>query len=278
MEKKKISIDQLAVEITRWCNMSCAHCLRGDRQLVDISKNTIDNFLERVKEISTITFTGGEPACNVSGMRNFLAACRKRNIPVYGFYLVTNGKVVPDSFLRAVDEWDNYCMKCDYGKVSGSIKADEAIRVVSWMQQRIKDFMSGLALSLDEWHEPIPLKNIMRLMSRRAFVTDKMIKTGDSSLIYMGRATQMPEKCMDEISPAYYEHDYSTEQTDPAGGDIIEQLYLNAKGGLLYSCDLSYEKQEEFVYANVQEEDWVESLVKNSHRRYMEMAESYQGY
>lgn len=32
MEKKKLQLNEFAIEITRKCNMKCAHCLRGEAQ------------------------------------------------------------------------------------------------------------------------------------------------------------------------------------------------------------------------------------------------------
>ena len=64
-----ISYGNLCLEITRRCNMACAHCLRGDAQNVDMSHEIIDRALENVLSIGSLTFTGGEPSLNVDAMR-----------------------------------------------------------------------------------------------------------------------------------------------------------------------------------------------------------------
>ena len=54
---------KVVIEVTRRCNMNCAHCLRGDAQNLDISIDVIDRFFDAFAngaDISTITFTGGE--------------------------------------------------------------------------------------------------------------------------------------------------------------------------------------------------------------------------
>ena len=72
----------VVIEITRRCNMCCAHCLRGDAEAVDIQERYID-----------------------------VNAVRERNISVGSFYMVTNGKAVDKMVELALAslEWWNYC-------------------------------------------------------------------------------------------------------------------------------------------------------------------------
>lgn len=256
----KISIDQLVVEITRKCNMACAHCLRGDTQDLDIQPAFIDALLENVKEIYNVTFTGGEPALNPGALEYFLSRCQALGVLVHGFYIVTNGKVVPERFLAAVDALDVYAMACMFKPKDIPIQGDDAIHMVSGIRSEYTECAFGLALSLDDYHEPIPAGNIMRLMTRQSFCMDKMQNSGTSNLLRMGRAEHMADAREMEPLEVNYGHDYSQE----VGEQRIENLYLNAKGGLLYHCDLSYEKQERMVYANVMDKGWVQSLAKNS--------------
>ena len=61
-------LDNIAIEVTRKCNMGCEHCLRGNAQNMDIDFGYIDSFLNDVSSIGTITFSGGEPALNVEAI------------------------------------------------------------------------------------------------------------------------------------------------------------------------------------------------------------------
>lgn len=49
------------VEITRRCNLKCAHCSCGDAQSLDISKEIIDRIFVEAKDCDEISLTGGEP-------------------------------------------------------------------------------------------------------------------------------------------------------------------------------------------------------------------------
>jgi len=60
-----MNIDNLIIEITRKCNFTCDHCLRGEAQNKDIDHKVIDALLDNnIEYISNITFTGGEPSLN----------------------------------------------------------------------------------------------------------------------------------------------------------------------------------------------------------------------
>lgn len=66
----------VVIEVTRRCNMCCAHCLRGDAEAVDIQERYIDAFLDSFANagyISSLTFTGGEISLNIPAIRYTLA-------------------------------------------------------------------------------------------------------------------------------------------------------------------------------------------------------------
>ena len=65
-QDKKLSFANLAIEVTRKCNMHCAHCMRGDAQNADISEGKLSKFLSQVNFIGSLTITGGEPTLNVN--------------------------------------------------------------------------------------------------------------------------------------------------------------------------------------------------------------------
>ena len=67
------------IEVTRRCNMCCAHCLRGDAESIDIQEKYIDAFLDSFEKgayISSLTFTGGEISLNIPAIRYTLKAVK----------------------------------------------------------------------------------------------------------------------------------------------------------------------------------------------------------
>lgn len=92
MEKKKLRLNEFAIEITRKCNMKCAHCLRGEAQKKDIHKKYITKALEDISSIGSLTITGGEPTLNIPAIRFILEELKRLEIPVSNFYIVVNGR------------------------------------------------------------------------------------------------------------------------------------------------------------------------------------------
>ena len=61
MMEKQYEYAGIWIELTRRCNLQCAHCLCGESQNVDISTEIIDRIFVDVKDCGHIVLTGGEP-------------------------------------------------------------------------------------------------------------------------------------------------------------------------------------------------------------------------
>ena len=88
------NINDLVIEVTRRCNMSCDHCLRGDAQNKDIDIAYIESLIKQVNYIHAIAFTGGEPSLNVSAIEQTLNLCKQYNVSVGSFYMPLMGKIL----------------------------------------------------------------------------------------------------------------------------------------------------------------------------------------
>lgn len=246
---KKVEAYQVILEITRQCNMNCSHCLRGDSQNIKISHEIIDKTLAGISDISYLTFTGGEPALNVEAMEYTLQVCKEKEIPVHGFYLVTNGKLVTDRFLKVISDWKVYCDICNY-YLPEYLCHEELKEFRSILEE---EQYTGLALSSDIYHEEIPLENILKLNQFSFFKFDKFAGK-KFVLINMGRAENLKYAEKREIPE--YELNANCFETS----DFLGEIYVNAKGDILSCCDISYEKQEIYKKGSVLNENWIELL------------------
>ncbi len=216
--KKCLNMQNFIVEVTRRCNMSCAHCLRGDAQDTDLNLDRLDHFLDSVNAIDTITFTGGEPTLNVPAIAAILQKCKAKNIPVREFYLVTNGKQVSDAFLTTMIEWYAYCIECG-GEPD----------------------MCGVALSKDMFHQAIDPVNRLKLSAFSFFRdTDKKTDWNRLPLLNLGRAK--------DIS-AFRKHEHKVYmpvvEIDADTLDVVDgSVTFTVKGDLLGDCDYEYENTE----------------------------------
>ena len=118
---KELYIKNLCIEITRRCNMRCAHCMRGNAEAVDISLRHITNLLRHVRYIHHFNITGGEPSLNVRAIRHILERVRAYDITVNDFYIVTNGSATSRSeeFIEACAALYEYQQETEQGPGSG---------------------------------------------------------------------------------------------------------------------------------------------------------------
>jgi hypothetical protein len=226
-----LQFDSLAVEVTRRCNMQCAHCLRGEAENVDINCAYIRKLLAKTDKIGTVTFTGGEPSLAVDKIRLFREICAEYGVDVYGFYVVTNGKEVTSEFLREMMEWYVYVADC--GGDSDSC---------------------GLALSKDNFHEKIPDKNERLLRAMSFFREDKFSNFKDIPLLDLGRSRGLVS--YQKRDPKYY-----GVAIERDGNNILfeDTVTLTAEGNLLSDCDYEYDTMEDLAFGHV---DDLEALLK----------------
>lgn len=206
------------IEITRRCNMTCAHCLRGNAQNRNISDEVLDKFFSKIEGIGDLTITGGEPSIAVDRIRAVLAAAKKHNVTIENFYIATNAKQVTNDFLLSIMELYCYC-------------SDNEMSMVNY--------------SNDDYHDTIKEDNIKKL-SVLKFVSPKYeagILQGLDYEINEGRAK---ENCIGnrEETPKVKKHndieDFIFEET--ISSEL--ELYLNCKGNLVAGCDWSYKSQD----------------------------------
>lgn len=237
---KKINISEMIIETTRRCNMHCAHCMRGESENKDLPDKYLKNTLKQINAIDSIVFTGGEPTLNIACMTNTLNYCKEYKIPVYSFYVVTNGKEITDEFLTTMIRWYTYCIQC-YGEPE----------------------ICGVALSKDDYHDPIPPENEAKLRALSFYRPDDKDTRNWShpSLLNLGRARNirnvpLRERLKSEPTVETYDDTITVSEcpiTLTVNGDIIlEGDYEYDNIDDIYLC--RYDKLTETI-ENIAEKD-----------------------
>ena len=96
----------LMIEVTRRCNFSCGHCLRGEAQNKDLDIFKFRRYLidEDIKYINHLTITGGEPLMAVKQLKEIAAELRWGNVGLGTVYIATNGSYFTPEAMEAVYE------------------------------------------------------------------------------------------------------------------------------------------------------------------------------
>jgi len=201
---EKMNIDQLIIEVTRRCNLSCEHCLRGRAQSKDIDPEMILKFLKinNIRYISSLTFSGGEPCMNPSAIKIITDYLVKENIGLESFYMATNGMVMSYPLLKSL------------AKLRVLVEEDE---------------MFTIAISKDQFHanegEIHPIWKLIR-------TEDKEVKY--KYLIAEGRGKNLNPNGRVPVDGKWeWDDDNITEG----------MIYINALGKICKECDYSYSTQ-----------------------------------
>jgi len=211
-------INYLVVEVTRRCNASCAHCLRGDAEPLDLKWEYANALFAQLARdsasIGCLTFSGGEPSLVPEILIGILDEAKKYDIWIGNFYIATNAVSVSDKFLIACIEWYCFCR-------------DNEITEVQW--------------SNDQYHSTSP--EAVRRLQALGFAHAKYpesLPRGSLTFLREGRARALPEAERLPTESLSFEDDY-----------LEGDLYLNAKGQLINGCDWSYESQQRHFLMNV---------------------------
>ena len=225
------------IEVTRRCNMGCAHCLRGDAQNMDIDVSFIDKILNETDYISSITFSGGEPSLNISAIEYTLKRCQELNIRVGSFYIVTNGKSNILPLTMSALKWYSYCEEKD---------------------------MCGLSLSKDIFHDDIDSENESLLRGLSFFTEDKFSDFDRVSLVYSGRAEDLGWKYYTDVDN--HNEELDVEYYNDVRS-INSMIYLSANGDIRTNCDTAY-NDTEYVIGNIKTDTFsniIEKYIETNH-------------
>lgn len=77
---KKYAVNRLTIEIGRWCNMTCRHCLKGEREKIACKPEYVDKFLDNIYLINHLYFCGGEASFYIDEMKEILEIFKRKNV------------------------------------------------------------------------------------------------------------------------------------------------------------------------------------------------------
>lgn len=206
-----MNISNLIIEVTRKCNITCEHCLRGDAQKLTMKNEYIDSLLRQVDEIGDIAFTGGEPSLAVPVIEYVLQRLKDRHISLGAFYIATNGIDVSEEFVLVCLKLFTYCYEKERCHVD---------------------------ISNDMYHQAEGGYNT-EMLDGLKFVGRKYEKEGwnfdkGERIISEGRGVDVCRKMNELSSDVVLTRDDFNEA----------QIYLNCKGNIVSGCDWSYTSQD----------------------------------
>lgn len=172
--KEMILIKSVALEGTRRCNAKCDHCMRGEPQNLDMSREVIDNLLERKNiVIMKLIFSGGEPLLNEDLIIYTIDKIISNKKLVFQIEITTNGTIYSSRVVEKLKEFKEY-LKSQFSDFLDTTKDDK---------------ISCIRISNDQFHQV----NSDVLEKYKQEKELSVIKTGnidilDDGLLLTGRA------------------------------------------------------------------------------------------
>lgn len=262
IEKTKIKnevdlqINDLIFEVTRRCNMNCAHCLRGNVQGCDISDKVIEKALDGVTKLDCVTFSGGEPSLNVPAIKKIVDVIITKKISCRGFFVATNGLIYSEELITVLNKLYLYCIDCSYG-VNFFIEGMENSRMIDGsdiFSFNKNDINCSLTVSRDPYHDPIPLMNFIKYSLLPYFTDEKdnsdvSVEAYNKRIISTGRAAEYglgtPRASATEFSIENVEYVSGKDNGHFFTTYIVDMIYVNALGNVYADCDISFEEQDD---------------------------------
>lgn len=214
MKDLEYHIDNLVIEVTRKCNLSCAHCLRGKSENVVLDLCRLPYIFKNVNSIGSITFTGGEPSLYPNIIREILNYLIDNKISYSSFFIATNATFFDSDFILVLLDLYRHAEDKEFCNVS---------------------------VSIDQYHSSLDTDTYEIY---KAFTFYSPMKEHD----YFNEQFILPRGNAEENGIGWNSHPIQTEfctwdYTEIDNNEVnieASNIYVSANGNIALDCDLSY--------------------------------------
>lgn len=225
-----MKVDNLILEATRYCNMSCEHCLRGNFEDKHMSNNILQHIFQNITDIDTLTISGGEPfQAGLFFYMNLINHLEYFKTNIENICIITNGKEIDPKYMEYIFRlhliapvkiyWSN----------------DEFHEGLSWKDEKFIEFFNIKPLYLSK------KEKIIINEGKAINISDKAYK-----------------KKLNKIPWIEFEDD-----------TIYGQIYINVYGDIINDCDWSYESQrtrKEIKIGSILNDNFEEIILTKNNR------------
>lgn len=250
------ALHQLAFETTRRCNIRCKHCMRGESQNINLTKEIVDQFLDNneINIIESICFSGGELTLNPDIIIYTINKIIEENLDVQELVMVTNGQIFNKELVDAFKRFNIYCNQ----RVKRSIieKYEDVLEPTS-VENMIKtntDNHVRITFSTDEYHKSIneEVKKAYYQYAKGLKITEAAVP--EDEVYKTGFADFGKDFEYKLVAPRYYKYkkDYW----------IMDTFYVTATGYLTTEGMGQYTDMDKINMGHISEVDIRNILIK----------------
>lgn len=233
---QKYAFEGIYIELTRNCNLRCAHCMLGEPQDVTITPEIIDALLSQTSSIARLTIGGGEPLLELNMFEYLLNALERYNVPVLGLGLVHNGTIFNERVMQIINDYLKRNPKSlSKIEVSADIFHDRE------RSERCTEFYKSLAGERCE----VALHRGFKALRHSGRVWGKRSVCGVPTLSISDAAIR-------------------SHRLNVTADNVIRcSMHLAANGNLIYGGDISFDTADKLALGNVLESSLQDIIAKN---------------
>lgn len=216
-------VEKIMLEFTRNCDLICEHCCRGDKEIVNMSLDTIDNVFNGVKHVEEIFLTGGEPLIAIIQLEYLAKLISEGMISVDRVSFITNATVLSSRILKVLKTLSEH-VELDI-RLSSDIFHIFELERLGWLEKReenIKVLRELFGLKIHTSTDPAEDKHMTR------------------GLIASGRAKNITPERLEEIN-AMLPFNYMISKNFGGlgralrikGPNVVGEVYVDVNGYLV---------------------------------------------
>lgn len=265
---KKLNINYMYLEITRRCTLECIHCMRGNRQNLDMSEEILDNALKDVTHIHELDLGGGEPLLVSQKIESIINKIRTYGIRVDKISFTTNGTVLTPSVVTVI----------------------KALREIAPLNVRLShDKFHLLELYIKKLVDRVDKNNEIFTEMLGYSPKEKYFVLDDGVISRTGRAKALTQADIDAINqwikPTYYHLSYESPNNldvvkmydwDKEVVQVCGSVVISATG-YLTQMDREYEMEDKGPIwgINIQDKSLLDALIQyeNEYRSFLSKGE-----
>lgn len=240
-------IDNFTIDITKNCNLKCAHCAKGEACNENIDMNILPKIFNKDTTISQLGLSGGEVFLNPKLFEQVIDFIINSGCNIQSLDIITNGTCYTEEIYRILVKMYNYIVSCHfYGYYQ---KPNELVSIELSTDEFHKEQIEKLKESNFELYKQY-MENIKRLMNSKFFY----IFRENPAIIRCGRAKNLDIKTYEPLRG-----DVIYTKTDEV--TRVWHIDMDIYGNVRYIGDL-----EGFPLGNILTEDLLQILENNAVR------------
>ena len=174
---KRLNIRTLLLELTRECNLNCAHCFRGESELTYMNPDLLNKVFKNTARINTLLLTGGEPFLAINQLRRLREIVMTDRTNISDITIVTNGTILTDEIIEILKDLST--------RANLEIKvSNDIFHELELEKNNLKEKKAENIIKLQEYFTVD-----LSLPNEKVYVVDRV-----------GRATNLTQEDLDEIN------------------------------------------------------------------------------